>query len=236
MDKHNLKARGAAFSLPNLTQVEEGTGGTGVALCTCGWYSETLSSGRARKAAHKDHKAQRELIQDSDLPPEPIEEEDEETWDATEEELASAKLRHPSSQEPEGSVTIEVEYIKPETMDILTGAVVTEARSWHGNYSIVMAPMVAELAAAYSEDLKVEQKNVSAMLRHTYITGPRQTVLDFLVGLDVTAEQALAELKVWQKEHLAERRGLTDMQKYDQHRDFLRNFGREAARALKASR
>lgn len=206
---HNLKAKGAAFSLPNLTRVDpDSTGGVGVALCSCGWYSTPLDSGRKRKAAHLEHRAQRDLIQDADFPPEPSE-----FVEQVVEQL-----------EGSGHSTVVDGQVEPT---------VTETRSWHGNYSIVMAPFVRDLAEGFSSDLSVKQKNVTAMLRHTYVTGPRLTVTNFLEVLDVHAERVLVELKVWQKAHALERRDLTDMQRYLQNREFIAQYGERVASNLK---
>ena len=53
--KHNLHAAGAPHDENGGLHNQDGVGGDGRALCSCGWLSPSLSSGRQRKAAHKDH-------------------------------------------------------------------------------------------------------------------------------------------------------------------------------------
>jgi hypothetical protein len=56
---HELLYEGAAHdSLGNRTRLlYGGTSGEGRAKCSCGVLSKPLTSGRARKAWHRDHKA-----------------------------------------------------------------------------------------------------------------------------------------------------------------------------------
>lgn len=58
--KHNLKHNGAAYneSAELINPDPKVTSGEGRALCTCGAISAPLATGGARRAWHKDHKAQ----------------------------------------------------------------------------------------------------------------------------------------------------------------------------------
>lgn len=57
--EHTLTAKGAAFDPETRERVDPtGLGGIGSALCSCGWLSEQLPSGKQRINAHKAHKAE----------------------------------------------------------------------------------------------------------------------------------------------------------------------------------
>lgn len=230
---HNLKARGAAFSLPNLTQVEEGTGGTGVALCTCGWTSEPLPSGRARKAAHAEHKNDAltdDLIGDhldaaAELAAAGVGEED--IPDAVQSVIVVASAYAPEDVKDEADfvcdgVADEVE-INAAIERAANVPVVSRVYEWRGNYSIVFAPATVELAEAF-RGVDVKTVNVSAVLRQSHLTGSSAVLDGFVTLLDEFQAQALKHLKEWQLTHRAERKGLTDMQKFIQHRNVLASF------------
>lgn len=229
---HNLRAKGAAFSPTNLTLIDKdgGTSGIGVAVCTCGWASDVQPSGRARKAVHAEHKKQRDLIQDSDLPPDPSQ---------FEGELESAPVDDPSEysgpaeivpekdEEPVSADSPAEEESKPE---IAGEDFVTILREWRGNYSISMVPFTASLAEAWG-GLATRSENVSAMLRKSFITGRKDNLDLFVEYLDRHADQVFTSLKVWQKENAANRRGLTDMQKFLQNRKFIADYAEIASKA-----
>jgi hypothetical protein len=107
--------------------------------------------------------------------------------------------------------------VKPEE-------IVEVTREWHGNYSIVMVPFVNDVALGFG-NLTVLQSTRSAMLRKTYIIGHKSDVEAFLVLIDSLALQVMSGLRRWQKENIESRRGLTDMEKYVQHRSFIAGFG-----------
>ncbi len=266
---HNLKARGAAFSLPNLTQVEEGTGGTGVALCACGWYSEVLPSGRARKAAHAKHKADAaELTVNEDwldedglpfngplpakvdwnedpvtLPTDeqvdeaaaPVPEEDvigpfadaEEILDAVADQLA--ETGHVEIEDgvvldtADGGRSLSFDVADELAEEGFVGVSEAVPYEWRGNYSIVFAPATAELAETFG-GVETKQVNHSAVRRTVILTGEAERVKEFVTLLDRFEIEALKHLKEWQLTHRAERRGLTDMQKFIQHRNVLASF------------
>lgn len=57
MTKHQLIGNGAAFDLDGERISAEGsTKGTGAAMCHCGWLSDELETGAARRQAFKSHK------------------------------------------------------------------------------------------------------------------------------------------------------------------------------------
>ena len=114
--------------------------------------------------------------------------------------------------------------VKPEE-------IVEVVREWTGNYSIVMVPFTHSVASGFG-NLTVLQQNVSAMLRRTFIIGHKSDVEAFTTLLDSLSLQAMSALHRWQREHAEERRGLTDMEKYVQHRSFLAGFGQEVGNRL----
>jgi len=104
---------------------------------------------------------------------------------------------------------------------------------WLGNYSISMVEFARTVGAAFDPRLVVAHTNQSAVRRTTIVTGPTQSVENFTAFLKSEGERAFAELKVWQKETAADRRGLTDMQKFLKHREFLIGYGEKVAARLR---
>jgi long-subunit acyl-CoA synthetase (AMP-forming) len=96
-------------------------------------------------------------------------------------------------------------------------------KDWTGNYNTVFAP-AAELLAV-SATVEVETLSVSTMLKQTSITGP--DAKGFLASLVEIEAQAFAAMREWQKTQ--ERKGQTDMEKYNQNRSFLAGFLAAAA-------
>jgi hypothetical protein len=108
-----------------------------------------------------------------------------------------------------------------------------ESVDFPGNYSIVGAPFAQEIATAAGVPTKVETFP-GKLARRVWFGG------DDMDAAKVTAElvqaeyaAALEELHTWQKKHAEERRGLTDMQKYVQHREQIAAFGHKVARRVK---
>lgn len=182
--QHTLKSKGAAFSPTNLTRVDpNSTGGSGVAVCSCGWTSEVLPSGKQRVAAHKEHKAT----------PEPAVEE--------------------AKPEPTSST-------KPEVY-----------RDFPGNYSIAMVPFTQTLADAFG-GITVTVERQPGLTRRVYLDGTKVNVKAFIKVLDPLTEEVMDALHIWQKQNLKKRKGLTDMQKYLQHRKFIEDFAKNRAKDL----
>lgn len=121
------------------------------------------------------------------------------------------------------------------TGDVKPEEIIEASRDWHGNYSIVMVPFVYDVARGFG-DLTVLHSDNSAMLRRTYVIGHKTDVEEFVTLIDSLALQAMSALRRWQKENAASRKGMTDMQKYVQHRSFLAGFGRQVAARLLAER
>lgn len=135
-------------------------------------------------------------------------------------ESAPEAAEEPSSAEST-SAPAEVAEEAPRTPDA--------TKDWHGNYNTVFVPLADALAA--SAGVVVWTENALAMLRRTHVAGPGAA--EFVARLGELEEQAQTALKVWQKTNAQSRRGLTDMQKYNQHRAFLAGFGQGSAGAKK---
>lgn len=108
-----------------------------------------------------------------------------------------------------------------------------ESVDFPGNYSIVGAPFAQEIATAAGVPTKVETFP-GKLVRRVWFGGDDMDAAKATAEL-VQAEYAAAleELHTWQKKHAEERRGLTDMQKYVQHREQIAAFGHKVARRVK---
>lgn len=113
-----------------------------------------------------------------------------------------------------------------------TEEIIEVKREWHGNYSIAWIPFTYDLARGFG-NLEVFHSDWGApMNRTSFIVGHKSDVEAFLVLLESMFQQASRALKTWQRENRAERRHLTDMQKYVQHRSFITAFGVRVSRRL----
>lgn len=99
-------------------------------------------------------------------------------------------------------------------------------RTFQGSYSIAMVEFV-RILASIEYKVEVEEFRKSDMLRQVFIQGSRKDVESFLELLDPLTEAVMKELVLWQKTTVAERRGMTDMQKYLMHRKFITDFAHE---------
>lgn len=132
---------------------------------------------------------------------------------------------NPFSEQPEP--------VADEDVDKAAEPLFYESIDFPGNYSIVMAPFAVEIAEAAKVPAKVETFP-GKLVRRVHFGGPDMDAAKAVRELvEAEALAAHEELKVWQKKHLEERRGLTDMQKYLQHREQLANFGHKVARRVK---
>lgn len=113
--------------------------------------------------------------------------------------------------------------------------IVEVQREWRGNYSIVMVPFVQSVSIGFG-GLQIFQATYSATRRWTYIVGPKSQVDEFLLLIDSLHIQVMAALKAFQRETVEERRYMTDMEKYVQHRSFISGFGDEVRRRLQKMR
>lgn len=239
--EHTLTAKGAAFDPETRERVDPtGLGGIGSALCSCGWPSEVLPSGKQRINAHKAHKAEMAALSadestEGDSPAEQSVEvekpaddgediapfEDPEADKARETETLDNQL----GEQPEEN-TPEADFAEP-VEEPVKGPFQAQ-RTFPGNYSIVMAPfaqLMADAASLWSEAETFKGK----LERRVTFAGEQADVEAFLPVLDHEVEASLAALHAWQKEHREERRGQTDMQKFLANRGFLARFGEEAA-------
>lgn len=102
-----------------------------------------------------------------------------------------------------------------------------------GNYSMVMAPFAVEIAEAAGVPTKVETTK-GKLTRRVLFGGPNMDLTARTVSLiQEEAKAAHEHLAEWQKETREQRRGLTDMQKFIQHREVLAEHGHKVARQVK---
>jgi hypothetical protein len=113
--------------------------------------------------------------------------------------------------------------------------IVEVRRLWKGNYSIVMIPFVQRVANGFG-GLMVFQSVSNTVRRYTYVVGPKSQVEEFHTLIDSLHTQVMAALKAYQRETVEERRYMTDMEKYVQHRSFIDGFGVEVGRRLRKIR
>lgn len=113
--------------------------------------------------------------------------------------------------------------------------IVEVKRTYGGNYSISLIPFVHYVAEGFGH-LTVLQSNGYKLEKNAYIIGHESDVEQFLVLLDSLMLQVMSALKAWQRENIEYRRGLTDMQKYLQHRSFIEGFGSKVGRRLREAR
>lgn len=119
--------------------------------------------------------------------------------------------------------------VKPEE-------IVEVRKEWTGNYSITMVDFVAAVARGFGNLTILQSKNHNGMLRTTFIIGHKSDVEEFCRLIDSLHLQVMSALKRWQRENREERRWLTDMEKYTQHRSFISAFGSAVRRRLQAER
>lgn len=119
--------------------------------------------------------------------------------------------------------------------EVKTEEIVEVRRVFPGNYSISMIPFTTMVARGFGH-LTVLQSKTAGLARVAYIIGHKSDVEEFCQLLDSLSLQVMSALRVWQKEHIEERRGLTDMQKYLQHRSFIEGFGRRVGDRLEERR
>lgn len=113
--------------------------------------------------------------------------------------------------------------------------VVEVRREWKGNYSMVWVPVTHRIALSLGH-ITVLQRNVSAVLRYTYLIGHESDVQRLEQLLDSVFIQATAALHRWQRGHREERRWQTDMEKFVGNRSFLEGFGQAVSYRLSRER
>ena len=114
--------------------------------------------------------------------------------------------------------------VKPEK-------IVEVRREYPGNYSISYIPFVYHVAGGFGH-LTVLQQRTAGLTRYAYIIGAESDVQEFCTLLDSLEIQVKHALRLWQKENIEVRRGLTDMQKFLQHRSFIEGFGAKVGSRL----
>lgn len=108
-------------------------------------------------------------------------------------------------------------------------------RDFLGNYSIAMAPFAQTIAEAFG-GIETEVENLpNSLTRRVHFYGTVANVKAFLKVLDPLAVQVIEDLRVWQKANIEKRRGLTDMQKYLQHREFIAKASKKHAKEVRAA-
>lgn len=133
----------------------------------------------------------------------------------------------------ENPVNEPTEPLPDEVVDEAAEPVFYESVDFGGNYSIVTAPGALEIAAAAG--IPARSTNVPNRLnRIVEFGGPdmdrAKAVKDLVLE---TEKQARADLKEWQHKHAERRRGLTDMQRYVEHRDQIAKTFRKVAIRVK---
>lgn len=108
-------------------------------------------------------------------------------------------------------------------------------RDFLGNYSIAMAPFAQTIAEAFG-GVETEVENLpNSLTRRVHFYGTAANIKAFLKVLDPLAVQVIEDLRVWQKANIEKRRGLTDMQKYLQHREFIAKAAKKHAKDVRAA-
>jgi hypothetical protein len=165
--------------------------------------------------------------------------------------MARYALRTPHAFVEYGSKKTAVKYGEEsgESYDVLSpaGAIVASKqveeaedkrsyRDFPGNYSIAMIPFVETLAEAFG-GITVEQKigvGSSKLTRRAWLAGTKVNVAAFTKLLDRLSIEVMDELHTWQKANTEKRKGLSDMEKYLEHRKFIVDFAKKAARKIKS--
>lgn len=109
--------------------------------------------------------------------------------------------------------------------------IVEVKREYPGNYSISYIPFVYHVAGGFGH-LTILQQRTAGLTRYAYIIGTESDVQEFCTLLDSLEIQVKHALRLWQKENIEVRRGLTDMQKFLQHRSFIEGFGAKVGSRL----
>lgn len=106
--------------------------------------------------------------------------------------------------------------VKPEE-------IITDHRDFLGNYAITMLPSMYSVLRSFG-NLSGYFVTFSYTRRRLVVVGHKSDVEAFMVLAESLAIQVMHALSIWQKANREQRRGLTDMQKYNQHRDFIDGF------------
>jgi len=139
----------------------------------------------------------------------------------------SGQIVHQVSASPEEAPVEEKED------EVADDTVYYEFLEFPGNYSIVTAPGALEIAQAAGVPAKSE--NIPGKLtRRVHFGGNDMDLTSRTTSLVQEAvAEALTDLREWQKKNIERRRGLTDMQRYVEHRDFIAAQLHKTALAVK---
>lgn len=142
----------------------------------------------------------------------------------TEDLIGDIPTENPVSEQPEP--------VADEVVDAAAEPVFYDHLDFPGNYSIVTAPLAVEIATAAGVPTRVT--NTKGLTRRVEFGGDDMDRTSRTVSLvQETVAKALEDLHTWQKENIERRRGLTDMQRYVEHREFIAKFGTKVARQVK---
>lgn len=131
--------------------------------------------------------------------------------------------------EPE-EVIVEEDLVSESEKD--ESEIFYEFLDFPGNYSIVMAPLAKEIADAAGVANMIESFP-GKLTRRVHFGGSDMDLAARTVSLvQETVQQAVEHLHAWQKDNLERRRGLTDMQRYVEHREVLAKFGHAVAKRV----
>lgn len=129
------------------------------------------------------------------------------------------------------AATAEVEIDEPEAEEVFS-----EFLDFPGNYSGVTAPGAVEIAEAAGVPTKTETFP-GKLTRRVHFGGDNANLTSETVSLiQESVSEALEDLHVWQKKNIDRRRGLTDMQRYNEHRDFIAKQLHKTTLAVKKGR
>jgi len=107
-----------------------------------------------------------------------------------------------------------------------------ESLTFKGNYSIVTGPGAVEIAEAAGVPTKVHPYD--GLNRKIEFGGDDMDLAARTVSLiQQSVQEAMDDLHEWQKKHIERRRGLTDMQRYVEHREFISKQMHKTALAVK---
>lgn len=131
---------------------------------------------------------------------------------------------------------------EPEVEDLIGGDGVEETEDetvfyeqidFPGNYSIVLAPSAVSMAETLGVPAKSETFK-GKLNRRVHFGGDdmdrAKSVRDLVSD---TYTESLEVLHAWQKDNIEKRRGLTDMEKFLQHRDVIAKHFAKVARKVK---
>jgi hypothetical protein len=132
-------------------------------------------------------------------------------------ETAEETVSEPEQAEPvaaEAPADEATEETVSEPEPVFTGVI-----DFPGNYSIAFAPGAVRIAEAAGVRTKVV--NVPGRLNRKVYFEDGEMADAVVAFINQNVPAVLAGLKAWQKENIESRRGLTDMQKYLQHREYI---------------